>query len=252
LESTQKYKAAEDKRLYLGSDTSIVLYTNTSNIDTAKQTTYDAFGNWTMPGNLILNKDSVDNVEIEFLRGTGADWKILSTGNNFKIQCDYISDTTAKNYYDVITMNYNSGNLITRGSILPATNNSKQLGSTSYKWNSLYSTNVYSTTVNLNTAQNSSGGTIDFTSNKNIGSSSNAWNNLYSTNVYSTTVNLNTAQNSSGGTIDFTSNKNIGSSSNAWNNLYITNIAISGGLHFNNAARFKYNPTDRCIDVVFN
>ena len=196
-----------------------------------------------MPSNLILNKGASSDIAIELLRGTGADWKILSSNGNLAIQCDYFDQNTEKSYYSVISMAYNTGNITTRGSIIPATNNAKQLGSASSKWQYLYSTNAY-----VDIVQNSNGGIINFTSDsKSIGTSTNPWSNLYNTNVY-----LDIAQNSSGGIIDFTSNKNIGSSSNPWNNLYITNIEISGYLNFNSTAKFLYNSADRCIDVIFN
>lgn len=281
----------------------------------SKTTIYDVDGNWTMPNNLILNKGAVDDVYIELRRREGADWKILSSGGNLAIQCNYTTAGTTKSYYSVIEMAYDTGNITTRGSILPAANNIKQLGSSSYKWNALYSTNVHSTTVNattvnLNTAQNSSGGIIDFTSNKNIGSITNIWN---TANVYQ--LNLHRGKSAAGGRISFyngNANKNDHSTwfeymgSNALNQPCPTggtpskfgsvdnwalrslvemgdnygwiwesavddydnttatnptammalsaqngNLFLRGSLTLSEKATFKYNTSDKCIDVLF-
>lgn len=146
VEEGQQYEAIESKYLYLCSNQDIYFYTNcqipdgkTVNDIAPKATIYNTNGDWTMPRNLILARGTDTDVCIEFTRGTAADWKLLSSDSNFKIQCDYTTASASKEYYDVINLNQDSGNMYVKGSIVSSSaDQSQYLGSSSKRWKSVY------------------------------------------------------------------------------------------------------------------
>jgi hypothetical protein len=62
---------------------------------------------------LTIKNPSGNSAELLFDRGTNANWKITTTGGNFRIQCDY---TTGKvPLYDVMKLDYNTGKVWFKG-----------------------------------------------------------------------------------------------------------------------------------------
>lgn len=53
------------------------------------------------------------DIYLEMWRGTNASWKILNSGGNLYLQSNYT--TTTGNYFNVLTLQYNSGNAILKG-----------------------------------------------------------------------------------------------------------------------------------------
>lgn len=87
---------------------------NNINWITHKATLLNEAGNTEFPG-LLTAKDAKfqssatgagGDVSVELWRGTNASWKILNQGGVLKLQCNYTS--TVENYYDVMTLTYNT------------------------------------------------------------------------------------------------------------------------------------------------
>lgn len=67
--------------------------------------------------NLRLNGDGgTGNVQLELWRGTNASWKILNTGGDLKLMCNYTS--TVGNYFDVLNLSYNTGDATFKNNVI--------------------------------------------------------------------------------------------------------------------------------------
>lgn len=66
--------------------------------------------------NLRLTGDGgTGDVQLELWRGINASWKILNSAGNLKLMCNYTS--TVGNYFDVLNLNYNTGNAQLKGTL---------------------------------------------------------------------------------------------------------------------------------------
>lgn len=66
-------------------------------------------------GNMTINNVNKSDIYFEMARGTNADWRFLSSSGNLYIQNNW---TTSKgDYFNVLTLNYNSGNGELKGSL---------------------------------------------------------------------------------------------------------------------------------------
>lgn len=62
---------------------------------------------------LTLNNQNGGDTILNLNRGSNADWRFYSHSGNLKVQCDYTSSKGS--FYDVLTLNYNSGNVGIKG-----------------------------------------------------------------------------------------------------------------------------------------
>ena len=258
----------EDTVLSMDSDAYLTLQNKnqikflTSTDSNSKTTIYDVNGNWTMPNNLILNKGTSSDVYIELLRGPGADWKLLSSGDNFTIQCNYKNSDTTKAYYNVLTLNHNTGNMIIKGNINPTINNTQSQGSSSLKWKEIYATSFYGTNLNdridlspSNAASMKSG--VQLNAHYGLNWTSGSW-------TANGIITLSGATNN-GDSWNFliddttTSNNKLQISAKQNTKVLLECVAAStykvnipqGKLGLSSAT-FEYNSADKCIDVKFN
>lgn len=71
-----------------------------------------------MSGNLSLNNTTGGDISFSLLRGSAADWRILSSGGNLYIQNNW---TTVKgDYFDVFTLSFNTGHATLKGTLTAA------------------------------------------------------------------------------------------------------------------------------------
>jgi len=138
------------------------------------------------------------------------------------------------------TKSWGSYGITGLGTITPYSNNTYSLGSSSYKWNNIYSTYVtfdyLGKNLDANSYQITNVGTITPYSNNtySLGSSSYKWNNVYSTfctfDYLGKNLNANSYQITNVGTITPYSNNSydLGSTSYYWRNIYGINIIPHG------------------------
>lgn len=72
----------------------------------------------TNPGYMRLQSSSSNpggDVNLELWRRAYASWRFINSGGNLHVQSNYTDK--AGNWYDVITLNYNSGNMSTKGTV---------------------------------------------------------------------------------------------------------------------------------------
>lgn len=62
---------------------------------------------------LTLNNQNGGDVILNLNRGSNADWRFYGQSGNLKVQCDYTSSKGS--FYDVLTLNYSSGNANFKG-----------------------------------------------------------------------------------------------------------------------------------------
>lgn len=66
--------------------------------------------------NLVLkNNTAANDVSLEFNRGSNASWRIVNSSGTLYMRCNYTS--SASDYYDALSLAYNSGNLWVKGRI---------------------------------------------------------------------------------------------------------------------------------------
>lgn len=75
--------------------------------------------------------------EVLFYRDGVSSWKLINSGGALCFQNNY---TTAvqSSFYDVLKLEFNSGNAILKGHLLPLTNNAVALGSSTHLWSKAY------------------------------------------------------------------------------------------------------------------
>ena len=66
--------------------------------------------------NLVLkNNTAANDVSLEFNRGSNASWRIINNSGTLYMRCNYTS--SAGDYYDALSLAYNTGNLWVKGRI---------------------------------------------------------------------------------------------------------------------------------------
>lgn len=65
--------------------------------------------------NLVIKNNSQSDVSLTLDRGNYANWRMLSSGGILKVQTDWTDKKG--NYYNVITLDYNTGNATIKGSV---------------------------------------------------------------------------------------------------------------------------------------
>ncbi|BEG98100.1 tail fiber domain-containing protein [Bacteroides sedimenti] len=65
--------------------------------------------------NRIIGANGSGDAHLELWRGTNASWRMLNSGGNLRFQSNYT--TVVGSYYDVLTLNYNTGNASLKGAL---------------------------------------------------------------------------------------------------------------------------------------